>query len=462
MDGTGRLPAVRDLSLAGHAIETIRLASPLAIAQLAQMAMSITDTVLLGTLGGDALAAGGLGNTLFFTVVILLQGALTAVSVLVSQARGAGRDSEVPGLYWTGLLLTVLLMVPAFALFSVTAPLLLAIGEPSGLALDTGRYVDLLRWGTPGALIGVGLMRSFLPAIGQGRLILWVSLGAAVLNGFLCYGLIHGVWGLPALGLLGPAAATIAVLSGAAAALLILVHGRARLRRFVGWRRPDLRTFRTMLRLGLPVSGTFAVEAGLFLGIGLMIGLLGPAPLAAQQIALNILSVAFMVPLAIAQAANVRVGHNTGAGDAVGARRAGLVAIGLGGACEVASALLLLLAPQTVVGLYLDPAAPGNAETFAITVGLVGVATMFQVADGVQCVAGGALRGLGDTRVPFLLAAVGYWGIGFPAAWWLAMRAGWGASGAWWGLAASLTIVAILLTRRFVQRSRLVPARALR
>lgn len=458
MDGTGRLLPARAPGIARHAIETMRLASPLAIAQLVQMAMGITDTVLLGTLGGNALAAGGLGASLFITVSVVLQGVLTAISVLVSQARGAGQDAQVPGLYWTGLLMVLLLVVPAFALFSTAEPLLLVVGEPPALAHDVGVFVDVLRWATPGALLGMGLMRAFLPAINQGGMILGVSLASAGANGLLCYGLVHGVWGLPALGLRGPALATVLSLSAGAVALLLLLHGRPALRRFVAWRRPRLDLLGVMLRLGVPVSATFAVEAGLFLAIGLLIGRLGSVPLAAQQVALNIVSVAFMVPLAIAQAANVRVGHRVGAGDAPGARRAGLVAIGLGAAFEVAAALLLLVAPHTIIGLYLDPALPGNAETFAIAVGLVNVAIVFQVADGVQSVASGALRGLGDTRVPFLLATVGYWGVGFPAAWFLTIRAGWGAAGAWWGLAASLIVVAALLTRRFLQRSRLTPA----
>jgi len=462
LDGTGRLPPARAQGVVRHAIETMRLAGPLAVAQLAQMAMGITDTVLLGTLGGDALAAGGLANSLFITVAVVLQGVLTSVSVLVSQARGARHDAQVPGLYWTGMLLSLILVVPAFALFSATEPLLLAAGEPPVLAHDAGAYMDALRWGTPGALLAIGMMRAFLPAIGQGGMILWVSLATSLANGLLCYGLIHGAWGLPALGLPGPALAEVAAVSAAALSLLLLVHGRPALRRFVAWRRPRVDVLGAMLRLGAPVGATFAVEAGLFLAIGLLIGLQGPVPLAAQQVALSIISVTFMIPLAIAQAANVRVGHRIGAGDASGARRAGLVAIGLGAAFEGASALPLWLAPGAVVGLYLDPALPGNAAAIVIAVGLVNVAIVFQVADGVQSVAGGALRGLGDTRAPFLLAAVGYWGVGFPAAWLLTMRAGWGAAGAWWGLAASLLVVAVLLTRRFLQRSRLTPVNALR
>lgn len=461
MDGTSLLARERAQSLGQHATETMRLASPLAIAQLAQMTMGITDTVLLGSLGGDALAAGGLGESLFITVCVVLQGVMTALAVLVSQARGAGRDAEMPGLYWTGMLLALLLVLPGFALFSVAEPLLLAAGEPAALAHDAGRFVGVLRWATPGALLGMGLMRAFLPAIDRGGMVLWVSLASATGNGVLCYGLVHGAWGLPALGLRGPALATVLSLTAGAVALLLLLHARPTLRRFVAWRRPRLALLSAMLRLGLPVSATFAVETGLFLAIALLIGQLGPVPLAAQQVALNILSVAFMVPLAIAQTANVRVGHCVGAGDKPGARRAGLVAIGLGAAFEGLAALLLLAAPDAVVGLYLDPALPRSAEAFAIAIGLVNVVVVFQVADGVQSVAGGALRGMGDTRVPFVLAATAYWGVGFPAAWLLTLRAGWGVEGAWWGLAVSLIAVAILLTWRFLQRARLTSERAL-
>ena len=430
--------------------ETLRLALPLAVAQLMQMAMGITDTVLLGGIGGDALAAGGLGGSIVITTLVVLQGVLTAVSVLVSQARGAGRDGAVPGLYWTGHVLCLLLMAPAFLLLSNTLPLLLLVGEPAGLAADVAAYLDVLRWSLPGALVGMGLLRAFLPAVGGGAIILWVTVVEALANGVLCFGLIHGVWGLPAMGLRGAALATVVVTNMSAVAMLLLLHlgaGRGFVR--LAWPRAGL--LRSMLRLGLPVSGTFAVETGLFLAVALLIGRLGPAALAAQQVALNTVSVAFMVPLAIAQAANVRVGNHVGARDAAGARRAGLVAIGLGGGFEVAAALVVLAVPEAIVGLFL-PAS--DVEAFAVALQLLGVATLFQVADGVQSVASGALRGLGDTRVPFGLAALGYWGIGFPAAWWLVTQGGAGAAGAWYGLAAGLVVVATLLSRRLLRRSR--------
>lgn len=439
-----------------HAAETLRLAGPLAVAQLAGMAMGVTDTVLLGTLGGNALAAGGLATMLFITVTIMLQGMLTAVSILVSQERGAGRDDLVPAPYWAGLAMALLLSVPAFVVFSFAEPLLLLAGQPPALARDAAAFMGVLRWATPGMMVGIGMMRAFLPAIGQGAALLWVALGATGINAVLCWGLIHGAWGLPALGMRGPALATVFVETGMGLVLMAWLHGHPGLRRFVAWRRPGLPLLRRMAVLGLPVTGTFAVETGLFLGIGLLVGRLGAAPLAAHQIALSITSVSFMVPLAVAQAANVRVGNRVGAGDTAGARRAGLVAIGLAAVTEAMAAAVLVVAPRTLAGFYIDPALPTNAEATATAISLLAIAAVFQVSDGMQSAAAGALRGLGDTRVPFVLAAVGYWGVGFPAAWWLTARAGAGAAGAWWGLAGGLMLVATLLTGRFLYRSRFI------
>ena len=440
-----------------HAAETLRLAGPLAVAQLAQMAMGLTDTVMLGALGGDALAAGGLGMMLYVSVTILLQGMLTSVSIVVAQARGAGDDGAVAPAYWAGLGMSLLLSVPAWAVFSLSGPLLWAAGQPAELVRDTAAYMDVLRWATPGTMVGIGLMRAYLPSIGQGAVLLWVALAAAVANGVLCWGLIHGAWGLPAMGMAGSAMATVLVMTGMAGVLLAWLHGRPALRRFAAWRRPEAALLRRMAGLGLPVTGTFAVETGLFLAISLLIGQLGAAPLAAHQIALSIASVSFMIPLAIGQAANVRVGNRVGAGDVAGARRAGLVAIGLGAAAEAAAVAVLLLAPGTLAGLYIDPALPANAEALATAMTLIGIAAAFQVADGMQAVAAGALRGLGDTRVPFGLAAAGYWGLGFPLAWWLTGPMGAGPAGAWWGLAASLLVVAAALTLRFLRRSGVAP-----
>ena len=437
-----------------HVAATLRLAAPIAVAQLSQMAMDVTDAALLGGIGPQALAAGGLGSNLFFTVLIILQGVLTSVSVTAASARGAGAASRLPDIFRTGLLLALALSVPAFVLMSGAAPLLRFIGEPGTLADDVGRYLGVLRWGVPGAMLGMGLMRAFLPAIDQARLGLYVALGAVGINFALNYGLIHGAWGLPRLGLIGSATATAMTLWGTALTLLGLLYLRPSLRRWTAGGRLRTRVLRELLHLGWPVSIAFALETVLFLCTGLLMGLFGPATLAAHQIAIRVASTTFMVPLAIAQAANVRVGFWIGALRPELARRAGLTAIALGACSMLAMGAALILAPRSIVSLFLDPADRANGGTVRLAITLLGIAAAFQVVDGTQSVAAGALRGLRDTRGPMLLATVGYWGVGLPVGTLLAFGAGLGAIGLWWGLAAGLAIVAVALTARFEYRSR--------
>ncbi|WP_175689441.1 multidrug efflux MATE transporter NorM [Burkholderia anthina] len=440
-------------SLSSHAADTARLAAPLAIAQLSQMAMSVTDTVLLGSLGPDSLAAGGLGANFFFVIVTVLQGVLSSVSVSVAHARGARAEHRVPHIYWTGFVLSVLLAIPAIVALSLSEPILLMFHEPPLLAHHVGEYTGILRFAALGSLIGVGLMRAFLPAIGAARRLLWVSIGGVGINGVLNYGLIHGAFGLPRLGFLGSAVATTITIWLTALALIWLLHGRQRFRHFVIAARPKLPVMGELIGIGWPVAITYGVESTLFLATGLTIGVLGATSLAAHQIALNVASVAFMVPLAIGQAANVRVGYWVGAGAPVAARHAGFVALGLGVAFMSLSGLVLIVAPHAIVGLYLHLDDPANVGTVSLAASLLGIAAVFQIVDGMQTVASGALRGLKDTRIPMLAATFGYWGIGFPTGYWLAFHAGLGARGLWWGLAAGLASVAGLMAWRFHLKS---------
>lgn len=428
----------------GHTGPLLLLAGPLAVAQLAQVAMGTTDTIFLGGIGADALAAGGLGTILFITVQVVLQGVLSAVSVLIARTIGAGQNAALPGLYWAGMALSVALSVPAMVLFTYAEPLLLALQEPPALARDTAQFLAVLRWGVPGGLIGIGLMRAVLPPLGAGPMLLWVALPGALANAGLAWVFIHGAGPVPGFGMVGAAAATALTMTGMAVVLGGWLHGRRDLRHAVRWQRPAAATIRAILSLGVPTAGIAAGETGLFLGVGLLVATLGPTAMAAQQVALNVVTLSFMVPLAFAQAAHVRVAGLLGAGDRAGARRAGWTAIALGMVTEAVPAIAIALAPGVVVGWYLGP---GGAAAAAIAVGLLTV-FMFQIVDGIQCAAGGALRGYGDTRTPFLIAAVGYWGVGFPLAWVLT-HTGWGALGAWWGLAAGLTFVAVGLCWRF-------------
>jgi MATE family multidrug resistance protein len=209
-----------------------------------------------------------------------------------------------------------------------------------------------------------------------------------------------------------------------------------------------------LVAIGWPVAATYGVETLLFLATGLTIGTLGETALAAHQISLNVASIAFMVPLAIAQAANVRVGYWAGAGRHADARRAGFVALALGGGFMAASGMVITLVPHGIIGLYLNLRDPANAATISLAASLLAVAAVFQVVDGLQTVGAGCLRGLKDTRIPMLLAALGYWGIGYPTGYWLAFHVGLGTQGLWWGLADGLATVATLMVARFYWKSR--------
>jgi MATE family multidrug resistance protein len=431
-------------SISYHLRATVTLAAPIAAAQVAQMAMGLTDTVMLGRIGDTALAAGGLGATLFFTVLFTLQGVLSGTAVLASRARGAGEAGEVPEIYWSGMLLAAALSVPMFVLMSHPGPLLHAAGDRPALMNAVRDYLGVLRWGVPAGVMGIGLVRGFLPAIELQRLMLWVIPGAVVLNLVLNVWFIHGGWGLSAQGMRGSAAATAVSLWVSGLALLVLLHLDKRAH-FVrpAWPRPRL--IASLLAVGLPVGVTQVVEAALFLVTALLVGALGPVPLAAHTVAISVASVTFMVPLAISQAANVRVGYEAGAGRPAAARRAGLTAIGLAAGFMGCSALVMLTAPLAVVGLYLGAGSP----SLGLAAQLLRVAGAFQVADGVQVTASGALRGLKDTRVPMMLATIGYWGIGFWLGRWLAFDMGMGVLGLWWGLFAGLATAAVCLTTRF-------------
>ncbi|MEJ0046057.1 MAG: MATE family efflux transporter [Rhodospirillales bacterium] len=429
---------------AHHLAATAALAAPIAAAQLGQMAMAVTDTVMLGGIGSDALAAGGLGANLFFTCAFTLQGVMGGVAVLAARARGAGEPHLVRTAYWSGLLIGLALAIPFFWLMSEPAPLLYLVGEQPALIANMTAYLRVLRWGVPAVLLGIGIVRAFMPAVGLQHLMLWVIPGAIALNAALNVWLIHGGAGLPAYGMQGSAAATAITLWVSSLALLALLHG-TRHRHHVRPIPPDMKMVAELLAIGLPIGGTVVVEATLFLATAFLVGILGPVPLAAHQVAISTASVTFMVPLAISQAANVRVAHAAGAGRPAEARRAGFAAMLLSTAFMGCAALTMLLVPGAIASLYLAPASPAAP----LAARLLRIAGAFQVVDGMQVTARGALGGLKDTRVPMLLATFGYWGIGFWLGRYLAFSAGLGAAGLWWGLFSGLAVVALCLTVRF-------------
>jgi multidrug resistance protein, MATE family len=441
---------------------TIRLAAPLAAAQLAQIAMGATDTVLLGTLGRDGLAAGGLGANLYFTLMIVVAGGLISVSILVAHARGSGTEGRIGPVLRGGFLLALLASIPPMLLLWNIEPLILAIGEPPALAHAIAQYDRILLFALPASLL-MATQRGFLAAMGRPWIVMFVALAAITANGFLNYGLIHGVWGLPRMGYLGSATATLITLWAMMAAVALAMRFTPALRTFPLIGPIDWAIVRELVVLGAPIAAIMGVEIVLFGGAALLIGRFGATQLAAHQISMSICSLTFMVPLSISQAANVRVGFFMGAAAPRAARMAAIVAFVLGVGFMGAMATILLSIPSVIAGLYITTADAHRGEVIAVAAQLLTIAAFFQVFDGAQTIAAGALRGLKDTRIPAVIAAIGYWGLGFAPAWILGVRMGFGAVGIWWGLASGLAAVALSLSVRFwLLSGRLIAAQALK
>ena len=427
-----------------------RLALPLAGAMLAQMGMGLTDTVLLGSIGRDALAAGGLGGAMFFMISGVFQNAMSSVAILIAHARGAGDTSGIADVLRAGFLLAILSTVPlCFALWNIE-PMLLWIGEPPALARDITTYVQVIVIGAP-AMMLFATKRFYLSAMNHPRPIFWIAIFGLIVNGLLDYGLIYGVWGLPELGYLGPAAATVIVLwatVGVTVAAIWITPALkpARLLGHMNWA-----VFKELNRLGWPIAVTFSVETLMFMVGALLIGTLGSTALAAHQVTIMIVATAFMVPLAMGQAANVRIGYHMGAHRTGAARRAGFAALLLGIGFMSITATIMFTMPRGLALLFqLDPDVPADADVIAVVMRLLMIGALFQIFDGAQSIGAGVLRGYKDTRIPMVLATFGYWAVGFPVAWTLGFPLGLGAEGIWWGLATGLATAAVLLCSRFL------------
>ena len=438
---------VRGFAVRAELHTTLALAAPLAAANLAQMAMGVTNTVMVGRLGALPLAAAGLGGMLYFTGGVMLQGVLSAVAPLAAYALGAG-DRHAAGRV-TGA--AVLLALPFVAVLASLDVLFLALGYDAALAAEIGGYLRALAWGGP-AFLGFAVLRSLLAALSHTRSVMAVVLICVAGNAMLNWVLIFGRLGAPPLGAAGSGYASAInqwlMLGGLAPCIRIMPRLAALrlLRNAVAASRIEMGK---ILRLGLPIGGMRGIEVGVFMTAGILMGLLGPAALGAHQLVLNCAGITFMVPLGIAQAATVRVAGELGTGRPPAARRAGFVALALGIGFMGMAAVVLWTVPEAIIAAYVDIADPANHETVQIARRLLAIAALFQVFDGMQVIAAGVLRGYRDTMVPMLLATFGYWGVGFAACWLLAFPLGYGAVGLWWGLALGLAVVAVLLTLRF-------------
>lgn len=431
-------------------VETLKLALPIALTQLGQIAMMTTDLALIGRLGDHAVAAASLAHTVFFVAFVIGMGLVSAVAPLAAQALGARKPRIVRRSLRVGLWAALMLCVPMSLLPLFGEQILLALGQAPDNARLAQRYLLGLTPGMAPALCFMAI-RNFMGAVNRPEPGLWITLAAIPTNAVLGYALIHGHWGMPKLELLGAGVATTTVNFGMCAAALWFAYSQRPFKKFhvLGrfWR-IDWSLMRQLVVIGGPIALSFLLEYGLFSAAGLLMGVISTTALAAHQIALQIAAILFMVPFGIGMAATVRVGHAFGRGDTAAIRRAGVTATVLGVVFMTVMTITVILVRFEVAGFFFGETKQGMAAVeLAATLMMVG-ATFF-IADGVQTVAAGALRGLSDTRIPLLLAAISYWMIGFPAAWAFAFWIGFGAVGVWIGLSIGTGIYAMLLMWRF-------------
>jgi MATE family multidrug resistance protein len=438
--------APRHLSL--ELSETLRLAAPLALTQLGQIAMMTTDLAFIGRLGSEAVAAASLAQTVFFVSFTFGMGLVSAVAPLAAQAFGARNPRMVRRSLRVGLWAALLIALPLMAVPFRGERILLALGQAPVAAQLAQQNLFGLVWGILPALWFIAI-RGFMSAVNRPEPILWITLTAIPANAVLVYLLLYGGGGLPRLGLFGAGLATSIVNLGTFLAALWFTYRRRPFRKYhvLGriWR-IDWPLMRQLIIVGAPISVAFLLEFGLFGAAGLLMGLISTTALAAHQIALQIAAILFMVPFGVGMAATVRVGHAVGRGDAAAVNRAGFIAIGLGIVFMSAMTLLVIFGRFAIAEIFLGEAADATAQLTAM---LLLVGSTFFIADGIQTVAAGSLRGMNDTRVPLLFAAISYWLIGFPCAYALGFWTPWGAVGVWIGLSVGTAVYAILLVLRF-------------
>ncbi|MBA3677260.1 MAG: MATE family efflux transporter [Sphingosinicella sp.] len=442
---------------------TLALATPLILTNLAQALIHATDVVLLGWVGPRTLAAGALGVNIYTAFLIFGMGLVMAASPMMARELGARSNSvrDVRRTVRQSMWAAVAISIPFWAILWNSEAILLAFGQDPDLAADAARFVRAVQWGLLPFLFYL-ILRSYVSAMEQPLWSLVVGGTAVVFNALINYGLIFGEFGLPALGLLGAGigSALSALWMFVGMALVVTLHPRFRRYRLFGrfWRADWVR-FRGVWKLGLPIAITLGLEITIFNAAVFLMGLINTASLAAHAIAIQIAALSFMVPLGIGQAATIRVGLAFGRRDRAGIGRAGWTSFALGTGFMTLMALIMIAFPHLLVSIFLDPTDPANAPVIALAVSFLFVAALFQIVDGAQAVGAGMLRGLQDTTLPMIYAAVGYWVIGLGVALGLGFGLDWQGIGIWIGLATGLAVVAMLMVVRWIRRESLGLAR---
>jgi multidrug resistance protein, MATE family len=427
------------------------LALPLVLGHVSTGLIGFVDNVIAGHHATQTLAAVTIGTALLWLPMLIPIGTLISLTASVSQLHGGGREREIGPLFRQALWLALALGVVMFAFLSAVPPLLPAFGIAPDIVPGATAFLHAVRWGGPALTLYFCMrylsegMHWTLPTmlLGFGGLLVLAPLGYALTYGRFGFA-EHGAQGL------GIASAAMMWLQALVfASYLWRARRFAHLQLFAHFEWPHWGRIADLLRTGLPIGITVLMEGGLFIVTALLIGRLGATEAAAHQIAINVSQLCFMIPMGVAEATTVRVGHAVGRGDAGGMRRAAWAGYAIVLGTQTLSASTLLLGHDAIVGVYTD-----DLAVAALASSLLLFAATFQFPDGIQVLSAGALRGLKDTRVPMFIAMFAYWGLGMPLGAGLGLGLGWGPRGMWIGLIIGLTAAAVLLGWRFRVSSR--------
>lgn len=430
----------------------LRLAGPLIVNNLSIAGMQFADAVMAGRLGAESLAAVAVGASVWFFGFVMCLGVLMAISPIAARHFGAGNPELIGRYTRQGMYLGIGFGLLLILLAQVTVgPLLTQVGVDESFRDMTAGYVLAIIPGAPAIFIFLAL-RFTTEGIGYTRPIMFTSIFSLVCNVFLNYVLMFGHFGAPALGVVGcglASAITMWLIMVLLATYMIMSPRHKPLKIFsrVAPLRPNV--LKEILVLGVPIAVTITAEAGLFNAVSILMGTRGAAIAAAHQIAINFAATMFMVPLALSSAITIRVGHALGSGNAPAARSGGTLGILICAVFMACSATFLLIFRDAVVGLYTN-----DPSVRSIAISLLLMAAIFQVADGIQIGAAGALRGYKDTRVPMVINTFAFWVLAFPLAYMAAVTFQSPPSYVWGGFVIGLTVAALLLAWRFLLVSR--------
>lgn len=438
--------------------EFLKLAVPLASAQVAQSATGFADTVMMGRMGADVLAAGGLAALIFLSTMTATTGVVMGISPLVAEAFGAGQTTRIQRVARQGLWLAVVITIPAMIVMDHFDRWMMQAGQTETTVRLADTYLDIMLWGLL-PVIGFAALRALVSALSQARPVMIIVVVGTAFNIVGNYVLGFGKFGFPQMGLAGLALASVIVQWGMfiALALYVAVHPRLRDYQFFGeLHRLRPRVLWELIWVGVPIGAFSGLEVGFFLVVMFWTGTLGTEALAAHQIVFQTITFVFMVPLGISYATTVRVGQWLGRQDFDGIKQAAWVSVSMSTAFVVSVSIAFLIFPKQVIGIYLDVHNPDNAAVITLALPLLIIAAIAQVLDGLQKAVYGSLQGLQDTQMPMLLNVLGYWGVGLSVGYLLGFQLGMGSRGLWIGQSVAIAVVAALfiwrLHRLIVQR----------